>query len=603
MAFWHWERLPMNNTGYYNTYLSLRQKLTDERNNHGFWTGELAISALSTAVSIVALKVAGYSQDRDKIADGYKWLCNHINKDGGYGDTPESISNVSTTLLCYAAIHFCRPSDASVNSLLAMENWLDCQGIVMQDSSVTKSVLDFYGKDYTFSIPILSMLVICKVLPEKALNKIPGLPFEFSLFPASWYRFLNLHVVSYALPALIAVGIYHYTNRKRKLSGSGMRKMLIKPSLKKLNSLIPESGGFLEATPLTAFVSMCLICSGNSESEIVKTGLLFIRKQQRESGGWPIDTDLSTWVTTLSVKALGQHVNQVLNESERTQLKEHILSLQYKTIHPFNGAKPGGWGWTSFSGSVPDADDTPGAILALLELYSGESREISAIESGCKWLVEIQNTDGGFPTFCRGWGKLPFDKSCADLTGHAICALIKTVSLLRSKISPGLLSRIDKCIHMAMGYLNGVQSSNGSWLPLWFGNQLTPGKTNPVYGTAKVCIYLKDCLESEFNDRELLQHLGTMVAKAMNYLLSQQNDDGSWGGGKGIPGTIEETALAVSALSGDHEEVCKRGMKFLGTREISASPIGLYFAMLWYDEKLYPLIYYVEALRRYLGKM
>jgi squalene-hopene/tetraprenyl-beta-curcumene cyclase len=49
--------------------------------------------------------------------------------------------------------------------------------------------------------------------------------------------------------------------------------------------------------------------------------------------------------------------------------------------------------------------------------------------------------------------------------------------------------------------------------------------------------------------------------------------------------------------------VCKRGMQFLGTREISASPIGLYFAMLWYDEKLYPLIYYVEALRRYLGKM
>jgi hypothetical protein len=26
----------------------------------------------------------------------------------------------------------------------------------------------------------------------------------------------------------------------------------------------------------------------------------------------------------------------------------------------------------------------------------------------------------------------------------------------------------------------------------------------------------------------------------------------------------------------------------------------LYFAALWYDENMYPLVYYIEALRRYL---
>ena len=45
-----------------------------------------------------------------------------------------------------------------------------------------------------------------------------------------------------------------------------------------------------------------------------------------------------------------------------------------------------------------------------------------------------------------------------------------------------------------MGYLEKHQSDDGAWLPLWFGNQLTENKTNPVYGTAKVCIYLGDCL-------------------------------------------------------------------------------------------------------------
>jgi len=34
----------------------------------------------------------------------------------------------------------------------------------------------------------------------------------------------------------------------------------------------------------------------------------------------------------------------------------------------------------------------------------------------------------------------------------------------------------------------------------------------------------------------------------------------------------------------------------------NAAPIGLYFAMLWYDEELYPLIYSVEALRKFVDK-
>ena len=94
-----------------------------------------------------------------------------------------------------------------------------------------------------------------------------------------------------------------------------------------------------------------------------------------------------------------------------------------------------------------------------------------------------------------------------------------------------------------------------------------------------------------------------MVQRASDYLLSQQNDDGSWGGSKGISGTVEETALAVSALSAYHHDACTQGIEWLISRkEITAAPVGLYFAMLWYDEKLYPLIYYVEALRRYLER-
>jgi squalene-hopene/tetraprenyl-beta-curcumene cyclase len=92
-----------------------------------------------------------------------------------------------------------------------------------------------------------------------------------------------------------------------------------------------------------------------------------------------------------------------------------------------------------------------------------------------------------------------------------------------------------------------------------------------------------------------------MVSKAQDYLLKQQNTDGSWGGKKGIAGSVEETSLAISAMAEKFPEECALGVYWLLSHDqISAAPIGLYFAMLWYDEELYPLIYHIEALRLFL---
>ena len=593
----------MDNREIYENYLKLRDQLASERNKEGFWAGWLATSALSTAVAIVSLKIVRDENDRKKIEEGFIWLCQNINSDGGYGDTASSESNVSTTLLCFAAVTYCQTDNNGAGALKEMELWLAGKGITIDSKTIARSILQFYGKDYTFSIPILSMLAICGVISSTALREIPRLPFELTLLPASWYRFFNLRVVSYALPALIGVGIYLHKKRPGKIFRRGVvRDRFIRPAIDRLSRLVPQSGGFLEAIPLTGFVSMCLIACDEEDNEIVIKGLKFLRSQQREDGGWPIDTDLSTWVTTLSVKALGSHLYQVLNPAQIDLLRNHLLKLQFTTVHPFNGAKQGGWGWTSYSGSVPDADDTPGAILALLELYNGSKEEVNALINGCNWLIDLQNRDGGFPTFCKGWGKLPFDRSCADLSGHALLALLKTKERLNKHIPPKLAIRFDKCISATLDYLEKNQRQDGSWLPLWFGNQYTDDKTNPVYGTAKVTIYLGDCRGLQHPESSLLNRISEMTDKAREFLRSQQNSDGSWGGKKEIAGTIEETALAVSALADAYEEACGEGINWLKNNEmIPPAPIGLYFAMLWYDEKLYPLIYHTEALRRSLG--
>jgi squalene-hopene/tetraprenyl-beta-curcumene cyclase len=75
------------------------------------------------------------------------------------------------------------------------------------------------------------------------------------------------------------------------------------------------------------------------------------------------------------------------------------------------------------------------------------------------------------------------------------------------------------------------------------------------------------------------------------------------------PSTIEETALAMSVLAGAPvdcaatNEVLTRGEKWLceATKKGTAfepSPIGFYFARLWYFEKAYPVVWTVEALSR-----
>ena len=174
------------------------------------------------------------------------------------------------TLLCFAAVCYCGTGDNRETTLSAIENWLSQKGLNLHPSAITKSILDFYGRDYTFSVPILSMLVVCGVIPKSSASGIPALPFEFTLLPQRFYRFVNLRVVSYALPALIGVGIYLHRSRRKSFPGYRMiRERFVRPAIDKLRGLVPASGGFLEAIPLTGFVVMCLIAAGESKMRLL----------------------------------------------------------------------------------------------------------------------------------------------------------------------------------------------------------------------------------------------------------------------------------------------------------------------------------------------
>jgi len=593
------------------TYQAVLEKVMEQRDaGTGVWTGALSSSALGTALAMTALE-AGDEADRALAEAGANWLCLHVNEDGGWGDTPESISNLSTTLIAQAALRQMTLSGRASggrerNAVIRRgEAWILTRAASMQPEALTRSVQEIYGVDRTFAVPILAYLAMCGG-DVSAWRSVPPLPFLLALLPQKVYRVLRLQVVSYALPALIAVGMCRHICTAKARGGFAWGRVFAGPLLRRLSALQPEHGGFLDAIPLTAFVTLALRHAGYGDHPVAVKGLSFLRGAARRDGSWAIDSNLRTWVTSLAARAsaneLGVRREALgIGDGERERVADWLMRTQVRVRQPYTGAKPGGWAWTDQPGGVPDADDTSGALIALRRLKeAGCGRDMSeAVRTGVNWLLALQNADGGMPTFCRGWGRLPFDRSCPDISAHALSALTVWPEENGSDSSRAVRSA---SIVRLIRYLERAQEPDGSWMPLWIGHQDRADGKNPVIGTARVVDALRVVQTTPTGavGGGLIQ-VQAMLARGEAWLLAQQRQDGGWSAGERP--TAEETALAVIALTGGHgacEEALRRGCGWLVNNWESGlsrpSPVGLYFSLLWYHERLYPLIWTLEAL-------
>src|SRR5262245_61166781 len=205
-------------------YETARAALLAERNAAGHWTGELSSSALSTAVAVSALalvqqRTAGTNpaaRHDGLIAGGLAWLVAHQNADGGWGDTVKSFSNISTAMLVRAAFHLTGAGDRHPESLRRLDAYLH-EHCGWTPAAQAEAIRVRYGKDRTFAVPILTT---CALAGLVGWQEVAPLPFELACLPQAWFRFLRLPVVSYALPALIAIGqaVYHHRPPRNPLT-------------------------------------------------------------------------------------------------------------------------------------------------------------------------------------------------------------------------------------------------------------------------------------------------------------------------------------------------------------------------------------------------
>jgi squalene-hopene/tetraprenyl-beta-curcumene cyclase len=228
------------------------------------------------------------------------------------------------------------------------------------------------------------------------------------------------------------------------------------------------------------------------------------------------------------------------------------------------GLRPGGWAFQYANPHYPDVDDT--AVVGMLLHRNGDPAYAPAIDRAREWIVGMQSSDGGWGAFEPEnthlyLNHIPFadhgallDPPTADVTARCVSFLAQI------GMAPG-----HDVLDRALGFLRREQEQEGSWFGRW--------GTNYIYGTWSVLC----ALNAAGVPRD-----DPMVARAVDWLVSVQREDGGWGEDEESYGTAphgrykestpSQTAWAVLGLmaagAADHPAVM-RGVAFLAQTQLA----------------------------------
>ncbi|HXG78247.1 MAG TPA: squalene--hopene cyclase [Methyloceanibacter sp.] len=256
--------------------------------------------------------------------------------------------------------------------------------------------------------------------------------------------------------------------------------------------------------------------------------------------------------------------------------------------------RPGGWAFQYANPYYPDLDDTAVVAMAmdramarLDESAHGQVRETT--HRAREWIIGMQSKNGGFAAFDADneyyyLNQIPFadhgallDPPTEDVTARCV-SMLAQLGGQRGEGEP-----LDK----AIAFLLRTQRPDGSWYGRW--------GMNYIYGTWSVLC----ALNAVFMDLN-----APAIRKAVEWLLSIQNEDGGWGedgssykldyrGYEPAPSTPSQTAWALLGLMAagevDHPAV-ERGVDYLLR---SQGPDGL-----WEERRFtatgFPRVFYLR---------
>jgi squalene-hopene/tetraprenyl-beta-curcumene cyclase len=645
---------------------SVRAELLAERASDGHWAGHVGSSPFATAAAVSALVVAHHRDSQhalresaagdgqvieqvvqsdlsELLLESVHWLGRHQNPDGGWGDCEGAQSNIAATMMVQAAFRLTGIPAKYADLMVRADDYVEAKGgfaALRRHCNGDKTLL-------------AAIMANCALAGMVTWRQVPTLQLELACLPTRWRRNIQVFVPRYARPVVLAVGRakLHHDPPINPISRL-WRKSIWRKSLALLEQLQAPDDSFLASVPLTAFVVMSLASVGCQEHSTVERGIEFLLSSVRGDSSWSNTPNravsnsalaLNCFVTEPEIElhnAIEHHsLADIVGESQiqhatlNVSCVDWLLANQRNELNALTEVSAGGWASSDALGALPNTSATAGVLLALIRSRSSAAnsqreRIERAAGRGVVWLLELQNEDGGWATFYRDDALLRRDESGTDVTAQALQALAAWRRDWRTDTTGDAKRRwsfIDEraaqAIENGWKFLESHQQADGSFIPLWFGNENQPNGTNPVYGTSQVLLASAelDRLQSDLSQRAARWLLGAQHANGgwgpprapVDYSGAVKDASRAWRGNEAMAKlcTVEETSLAISALisladsNSTASQAVSRGIKWLTTAveqdaHRRSAIIGFSLAKLWYHERLFPLAFAAGALSR-----
>lgn len=572
-----------------------------EQQPEGYWVGMLESNCCMEAEWVLAMHVLGVEDD-PKYDGVVRAILSRQREDGAWEVYHGSQGgDINTTVECYAALRVAG-LDPESEPLAKARQWILAHGGLNHIRNFTKYWLCLIG--------------------EWSWEDTPALPPEMIFLP-SWMPFNIYQFASWARGTMIPLAILCARRTCRPLPPEKRLDELFPQGrrqpehrLKRRHSWLSWEGPFYLLDRLIRLYRSSPIKIGRESA--VRLCLEWVIRHQDADGAWSgiqppwiyslmalkeegyaIDhpvlagglkafdahwsyqrhggiflqaSESPIWDTVLSLQAMLDCGRTLSDDPAMVRAVDWLLDQQGRLSGDWSikvkGVENGGWAFQRANRYYPDVDDTAvilGVLCRIGQDYPDRRRLQQAIDRGIAWVVAMQ---------CRNGGWAAFDKNNTHpwLTRIPFADFGELIDPPSVDVTAHVVEALAlagwKSDHPVMKKALAYIRSEQESEGSWFGRW----GVNHIYGTASVLPALK---AAGFDMSE------SWIRRAVDWVISRQNEDGGWGEScasymddelRGVgPSTASQTGWALMAIlaAGDERDssAVRRGLAFLLGRQ------------------------------------
>jgi squalene-hopene/tetraprenyl-beta-curcumene cyclase len=580
-----------------------RDFLLSQQHPEGYWCGELEADSMLEA-DYIFLHTLLESGDPGRLHRAFVEMMRYQNEDGSWSIYPGGPGNISLTVKCYSAAKLMGLT-AEEPRLVRARAWILAHGGVVECNTFTKMYLCALGEyDY---------------------DAVPAIPPEIVLFP-NWFYFNLYEISSWSRSILVPLAIMYARKPFKKVSAEmgidelyvggranstlrlrrdrkklfswrnffivvdrllhwveavhirPLRTLALKRAEKWMLERLEMTDGLGAIYPAILNSIIALRCLGYSEDdpqvirardEFEKLGIEEPANEHMPEPTFRMQPCVSpVWDTAQALFALGE---AGVDRKDPRMLKAADWLLSKEVRHKGDWAvkvpnvEPGGWYFEFNNEFYPDTDDTAQVLLALSKVdHPHERQQHDAAQRAIDWEFAMQCRNGGWGSFDKDNTKMIFQY--IPFADH------------NAMLDPPTVDITGRILEMLATYgftmedkrvKKAIQFILKEQEPdgSWFGRW----GVNYIYGTFLVLRGL-DAIGFDHNEPQ--------VQQAAEWLRMVQNADGGWGESCGTydepdtrgcgVSTPSQTAWALMGLlaaGDDRSDSVAKGVRWLLTHQ------------------------------------